>query len=138
LTWAPRNYQQLQMHIPAEDDLDDSELEFDSNFRFNDSFDLILEYTNSLNRVSSILRIPMTLDDLYNLKKTLEHLDHLSSTTEMLKLRSIYQSMSQRKAKMTLETRYTMLSKAIDQLGEHIRGWNTKHIKNSIEVNSEY
>lgn len=125
------------MHIPAEDDLD-NDLNFDSNFRFNDSFNLILEYTNGLNKVNDMHKTPMTLDDLYSLRKTLEHLDNLFNSTDMLKLRTIYQSMSQKKSRMAHETRYTMLSNAIDQLREHIRDWNTKHIKNSIEVKSEY
>lgn len=121
------------MHIPTEDDLD-GESEFDSSFQFNDGFDLILECTNNLSKICNMGRTPMTLDDLYELKETLQRLDNSFNSTTMLKLRSAYQSMSQKKFKVALETRYTMLSNAIDQLEEHIRGWDTKHIKNSIEV----
>jgi hypothetical protein len=122
------------MHVPLESELND-DLEVDLDFHLEESLALVLECTKCLTEISNMQTCAMNLDALHTLKQALEHLDHLFNDTTMLKLRSAHQLMLQKKSRMTLETRCTMLSEAIDQLGKYIRDWNTTSIKHSIEVN---
>lgn len=126
----------MSMRIPLDNELND-ELEVDMDFQLEESLALVLGCTKGLNEISNMQTCAMNLDTLHALKQTLEHLDNLFNDAAMLRLRSTHQLMLQKKSRMTLETRCTMLSEAIDQLGKYIRDWNTKSIKHSIEVNCQ-